>query len=233
MLLRIDSTRLRYLLEQRRERIGFGHRETHLTAVAEGLFLILTACTTSMGVWWRLGFIAMAVAVTVYAVVSTIITWSKGYNAGNLYRELIDLDRTEIRSSIIAVNDGNRYLLYHDTGWDCDFFPNHATRDDESENLRTLAEYLSRGFDIPQSDFTLTRVGGESHEKWSVEHHETRFYDYVLYKADITRVPETWKTDRFHVDSKDCRWMTVDEMLADPRIREINADVVGMVKARL
>ncbi|MBT1161287.1 hypothetical protein [Bifidobacterium sp. SO1] len=138
-----------------------------------------------------------------------------------------------IRSSIIAINDGNRYLLYHDTGWDCDFFPNHATDENESENLRLLADYLSNGFDIPLSDFTLERVTMESHEKYSTEHKETRFYDYTLYKATIHRMPEAWKADRFHVDSKDCMWMTVDQMLADPHMREINADVIGMVKTRL
>lgn len=233
MMLHIESTRLRYLLEQRRERIGFGHRASHLAAVAEGSFLILTALTTNMGFWWMLAFAAVAIGTTAYALLSTIITWDKGYNAEKLYGELVDLDRTEIRSSIIAINDGNRYLLYHDTGWDCDFLPNHATAENEETNLRMLTDYLSRGFDIPADDFTLTRVTAESHEKWSTEHHETRVYDYTLYKATITRMPEAWKTEHFHVDSKDCRWMTVDEMLADPRTSEINADVIGMVKARL
>ncbi|NEG55398.1 hypothetical protein [Bifidobacterium platyrrhinorum] len=137
------------------------------------------------------------------------------------------------RSSIIAINDGNRYLLYHDVNWDCDFFPNHTTAATEPENVRLLAEYLSNGFDIPQDDFTLTRIGSESHDKYSTEHHETRHYEYTLYKANIKRMPDAWKTDRFHVDSKDCVWMTTDRMLADPVIRERNSDVIGMVRDRL
>lgn len=132
MMLRIDSTRLHDQLEQRKEWIGFAPRATHVIALVEGLFLILTAVTTSIGYWWRLGFTVAAAIATIYAFISAIITWSKGYSAEVLYKELIDMDRTERHSSIIAINDGNRYLLYHDTGWDCDFFPNHATADNEA-----------------------------------------------------------------------------------------------------
>lgn len=233
MLLRIDSARLHDRLQQRREMIGFGSRAVHLVAVVEGVFLILTAVTTSMGYWWRIGFVVAATVVTMYAAISVIITWSKGYNADDLYQEMVALDRTERRSSIIAINDGNRYLLYHDTAWDCDFFPNHPTSENDEDNLRRLTRYLSDGFDIPQSDFTLVRIAHENHEKYSTEHHEKRWYEYTLYHADIIRMPQVWRHDQFHVDSKDCLWMTVEQMMDNPIIRERNADVVGMVRRRL
>ncbi|MBW3092803.1 hypothetical protein KIH79_07645 [Bifidobacterium sp. 82T10] len=171
-----------------------------------------------------------AAAVTVYALVGLIIAWKDGYSAEDLYQELKAMDRTEKHSSIIAINDGNRYLLYHDNGWDCDFFPNHATADSETENLRLLTDYLSTGFDIPKEDFKLVRVTNETHEKYSAEHNEDRVYDYTLYKADILHMPDAWKAERFHVDSKDCRWMTTDEMLSDDTIRSKNRDVVSMVR---
>lgn len=233
MILRLDSTRLHDRLQQRSEWIGFGPKATHIIAVVEGLFLILTALTTTMGYWWRIGFTVIAVGVTVYSIASAIMTCRNGYDAQKLYEELIGMDRTERHSSIIAINDGNRYLLYHDTQWDCDFFPNHATASTDGENERLLSNYLSTGFDIPESDFTLTRITSESHEKYSPEHDETRYYDYTLYKATINRMPEAWKHDRFHVDSKDCMWKTTAQMLDDPVIREHNSDVVGMVRTHL
>ena len=55
MMPHIESTRLQFLLDQRREPIGFGHHASHLTAFAEGAFLILTALTTSMGFRWDEG----------------------------------------------------------------------------------------------------------------------------------------------------------------------------------
>ena len=44
------------------------------------------------------------------------------YDAITLYEDIVNMDRTERRSSIIAVKDANRYLLYRDLGWGCDFF---------------------------------------------------------------------------------------------------------------
>ncbi|MCH9276783.1 hypothetical protein JS533_010945 [Bifidobacterium amazonense] len=93
-----------------------------------------------------------------------------------------------------------------------------------------LTDYLSAGFDIPREDFALTRIVDETHEKYSTEHRENRVYDYTLYKATILNMLAAWKSERFHVDSKDCRWMTCDEMLADETIRTINHDVVAMVR---
>ena len=67
MLLRLDSVRLHDRLQQRREMIGFGSRAAHLVAVVEGVFLILTAVTTSMGYWWRIGFVVAATVVMLHA----------------------------------------------------------------------------------------------------------------------------------------------------------------------
>ncbi|KFI92183.1 hypothetical protein BISA_0579 [Bifidobacterium saguini DSM 23967] len=230
MMLRIDSDRLQTKLQERREFIGFVSKATHGVALVEGFFLILSAFTAGLPSWLAMALGFVAVMVTLYSLVGLIITWRKGYNAEELYQELKDMDRTEKHSSIIAINDGNRYLLYHDRQWGCDFFPNHATADNETENVRLLSDYLSTGFDIPKDDFTLIRVTDETHEKYSTEHEENRVYDYTLYKAHIKRMPDAWRSERFHVDSKDCRWMTCDEMLSDETIRRINHDVVSMVR---
>ena len=33
-------------------------------------------------------------------------------------------------------------------------------------------------------------------------------------------MPDAWRSTEFHVGAKDCRWMTLDEMLADPVINK-------------
>lgn len=232
-MLRIDSARLDAMLQRRSPFIGFGAKAANMVAAVEAAFLLLTVFTTDMPLGWRVGYGVLGALAFVYAVIAEIMAWVRGYDADALYEELVNMDRTAKRSSIVAVRDGARYLLYHDAGWDCDFFPNHATADGEEENRRLLADYLSTGFGIPKTDFTLTRVGGEAHEKHSTEHDEDRWYEYTLYRADVRSLPAAWRADRFRVGSRDCRWMSVDEMMADPRIREVNADVVGMVRNRL
>ena len=74
-------------------------------------------------------------------------------------------------------------------------------------------------------------VGTSTSTKWSTEHQEERTYDYRLYLASVTHLPESWRTDgEFQVGSKRCRWMTVDDMIADPKINDINHDVIHMLK---
>ena len=231
MLLKIDSDRLQTYLQSHRMDIGQGTKASTTIAAVEGVFLILSALTAQLPwLWLTIMLVILASAVTLYSIKSAIIAWKNSYNAETMYRELEHMAGTEKYSSLIAISNGNKYLLYHDSGWDCDFFPNHATNEVESENIRLLTDYLSNGFDIPKNDFTLTRVTGITREKYSTEHDETRVYHYTLYRANITHMPDAWKADKFHVDSKDCRWMTTDEMLSDPRIQKVNRDVVTLVR---
>lgn len=39
------------------------------------------------------------------------------------------------------------------------------------------------------------------------------------------------KKDTFSIGSRECVWMTLDQMNTDPRIREVNSDVVSAVKS--
>lgn len=146
------------------------------------------------------------------------------------------MDRTERSSSIIALKNTaddfpHRFLVYLDKGWDCTFFPNHKTIEPESENELALQQYLFNEFGVPQDGLRLKYVCNSESKKPSTEHNgEMRYYEYSLYKATVKHIPETWKTDRFQIGSKECRWMSIDEMLAAPRVNEINHDVIALVR---
>lgn len=150
------------------------------------------------------------------------------------------MDRTERRSSIIGVTDGtdstaNQYLLYHDEGWGCDFFPNRKTVDNIADDIKSLKSYFSKEFKIPEEDFDLVEtVKVESpavSNKKSTEHNdEERYYEYRLYHAKVRSMPDAWSSNSFVAGSKRCKWMTIDDMLADSRIKDVNSDVVQMVR---
>lgn len=93
-----------------------------------------------------------------YGVWSLITACRNKYDAITLYEDIANMDRTERRSSIIAVKDANRYLLYRDLGWGCDFFPNHATASSTDEDVRQLTTYFADEFGIPAKDFTLSHI---------------------------------------------------------------------------
>lgn len=109
--------------------------------------------------------------------------------------------------------------------------PNHRSFDSYEEDKRKLSSYLSSEFKIPSDDFQMRFVGTATSTKLSTAHNEERTYDYRLYLASVIRIPDAWDAEgEFAIESKKCKWMTVDEMLNDRKIYAINRDVIQMLK---
>ena len=178
-----------------------------------------------------LGF---GVLVTGYGIVEIC---GRRFTTENLYKEIAGMNI--ISSSIVAiaqpgVPDSNQYLLYYDTGWDCWFFPNRRSTPDVSDDERDLLNYLNAEFKIPVQDCALDMHGTEESTKYSTEHDEERHYLYRIYAGDVQSLPELWSLEgEFTVGGHRCKWMTISEMLADSRIKEVNYDVVTAVRDNL
>lgn len=141
-----------------------------------------------------------------------------------------------ISSSIVAitqpgVTDSNQYLQYYDTGWNCWFFPNRRSTPDVQDDERDLKNYLNVEFKIPVQDCALDMHGNTESTKFSTEHNEERHYEYRVYSGDVATLPKDWSLEgEFEVGGHRCKWMTIEDMLADERIREVNYDVVTAVR---
>lgn len=132
-------------------------------------------------------------------------------------------------SSIVAVKNGKNpdcYLVYEDTGWGMRLFPNFATAaEDENNIVRKLSEQLEVE---PEKIHLSFKTDG--HEiKFSTEHQQDREYFYRFYCAEIDSFPYQ-DDDSFEIAVRKYDWMTVDEMLNDPKIRKYNGYVVGRVR---
>lgn len=178
-----------------------------------------------------------------YGIIAVVIVIIGGYNLyqsitgrytdEDMYKDVTALNRKLIRSSIVAVTSAdrpNQYLLYHDNGWDCDFFPNHRSSDDYETDKASMAEYITREYGVKVEPSSLRLVGTDTNSKLSTEHHEVRDYEYRLYLLRLPEMPEAWNADGFRVLDKDCRMMSVNDMLSNDRINEVNHDVVAMVR---
>lgn len=229
-MLRIDERELKAKLNEHKSLIGWGSVGDGIGNLVAGVFYIFTVWTTSglrQSTQWTLyGLGAIIIVIGVAAL------FSKRLSAAKLYKEIETMNRRP--SSLIAVKDGgklsNRYLTYYDEPWGCWFLPNHSSRDSYSEDKARMSEYLSTEFKIPEDDFTLGFLGTTTSTKWSTAHNEERTYDYRLYVAKVSVLPADWRLDgEFIVGSKRCRWMTLDDMRNDPKIYEINSDVIQML----
>lgn len=238
MILRIDQKDLQSYLAEHSNEIGKGDLETWVTNALAGVSFVLSAwAVENIFLKWVLGIIAVAYCVWTACKLVKIIR--NPFDANKLLKGVETMDRTERRSSIIALRDAtgefrDRYLLYRDDGWGCDFFPNHKTSEPISSDKQQIADYISNTFGIPKESFELAYVGHDVSEKESTEHNnELRYYDYQLYNAEVKKIPDSWKANSFNVGSKRCRWMSIDEMLSDDEIKKTNYDVVSMVRDKI
>jgi hypothetical protein len=55
-----------------------------------------------------------------------------------------------------------------------------------------------------------------------------------VYSGEVAALPKDWSLEgEFEVGGHRCKWMTIEDMLADERIREVNYDVVTAVRDML
>ena len=237
MVLRIEESDLNNVLLAHRGAIGSLSVTHGVVDAVAGIFYIATAFSA--------GFPPVALAVL--AIIGLLFScygcqqWLRArgnrYTDRQLFEDIKRMDRTEVRSSLIAVKGcgeyfGNRFLLYHDDGWNCDFLPNRKTTDPAPDEARRLAAYLSEQYDIPLDDFSIAFITDAESQKECAEHeNQIRYYHYRLYCATVLRMPEKWSDAAFQTSAgKQCRWMSIDEMFADERIRQINGDVITAVR---
>ena len=237
MVLRIEESDLDNVLLAHKGAIGSLSVGHGIADAIAGIFYIATAFSAGFPV----------IPLVVLAIIGSLFScygfwqWYRAcqnrYTDRQLFEDIKRMDRTEVRSSLIAVKGcgdffGNRFLLYRDHGWDCDFLPNKKTTDPAPDEIARLSAYLSEQYDIPCNAFELTFVTDAESKKECAEHdNQLRYYHYRLYQAKVNHMPDKWRARSFQTSGgKECRWLSVDEMFADDRIRQVNGDVITAVR---
>lgn len=232
----ISPEKYRILLLERKEYIGKSRVEA-FSAFASGILAAVGAVTcdySMLGGLWAVAvkalYILTALILTIYGGVMMIKALRSHYTSDTLYDETKALDEIYHRHSIVAIKDSfsefpARFLVYHDTRWNCEFFPNFSTTDDDIKNIRAK---LSGALKIPADEIILEKYGEDIHRKFSVSHDEYRTYAHTIYSAVIPFTPELRK-DFFDIDGVRWHWMSLGAMKNDPHIWEINSDVISAV----
>lgn len=137
--------------------------------------------------------------------------------------------------SIVAIKDTfrespNRFLLYYDTRWQCDFFLNYRTQNNESKNVEFIKRRLSEQLKVGIEKIRLEYRTEDICTKYSVSDKCEKIYDHRIYQATLAEFPENMKADRFTIDGISYRWTTTQDMEKDPNIRAKNADVVKLIE---
>lgn len=230
MQLYIDSTELELLLERKRSYIGT--KDHSLIGTLDAFLLLYSAYTTnvgSSGTWnivVRTTFCIAALCNIAVAFRQALHSATRDYTKDMLCRDIEALDMKERRSSIIAIrhpSNPRKYLAYYDPEWDYLLFPNCTTR--EYENETSIRETLSRDLNTPAADIQLQFVGTGAERKFATAHGEERAYEYYFYTGSVPGLAEV----DFSIDGRDYRWMTTQELLADPQTRAHNQYIIGRI----
>lgn len=238
MKLLIDEKSLKYLLETKRDCIGF-----KLSNGIEDTFAgIGFLASLAVAEYKDLGFLSGEIIEVVLAIIGIAYSFrgiimivknvKEPYNQNDMYNDIKKLDEVTHPFSVVAIKDTfneypNRYLLYYDERWDCKFFPSYKTVDNNEDNIKSK---LSSELKVDESKIKLEFKTFEIQKKFSVSHNEDRVYDHRAYVAQVTYFSDLMKKDEFEIEGKKYCWMTIHDMEKDERIMQINADVVGLIK---
>ena len=238
MKLLVDKTELRYLLEAKRDCIGYKTSSGVENTFAGIGYLASVAIAEYKNVGFLSGeaikivLIIIGVVFSIRGVAMIIKSVKEPYSQDDLYRDIEGLDEVTHPFSIIAIKDtfdnyANRFLLYYDERWDCKLFPSYRTVDNDEENIKTR---LSNELKIESQAIKLEYKTYEIHKKYSISNEENRVYNHRAYKAVFEKFTDEMIQDEFEIDGKRFFWMTINDMEKDPRIMKVNSDVVGFIK---
>lgn len=237
MILRVEESDLRGLLFEHKESLQPKGLWAGFTDFLAGVFYVVTVVTVDMSLVWQIILAALGLLFAFSGLWQIVSSRLRSYTVEQLFEDIRAMDRTEVKSTLIAIKAGSgpckgRYLLYHDDGWDCDFFPNHKTLEPATAEKEQLARYLGDSYGLELSSSDIFFVTEADSEKPSKEHeNELRYYHYRLYSAVLENMPLEYQNSAFTIESgKLCSWKTIDEMLADERTYAVNHDVLRLVR---
>ena len=104
--------------------------------------------------------------------------------------------------SIIIIKKGNKFLNYFDERWNIYLFPNIKGND---------IEEIKKKYHTNNVKYLFDKV----HDKYSVSHNENRIYHHYFYEVE---------TDM------DGEYFSLDELLADSKVKENNSDIIGFIR---
>ena len=158
-----------------------------------------------------------------------------------------------IASALAVIRNSGRILLTWDDDWDIWLLPNQTIHETDTPEhaLRSLAtDYLPCMPTRPASGTLMVDSRKRCPEHDDMPRHYVYtigFYDidpdtdyqydcvhnhYLVDLEDWEGEAEFHRLDHleFDADGHDCTWWTLDEMLADPRMRAVNSDMLGTLE---
>lgn len=241
MKMLIDKIKLRLLLEKKRDYIRHtvDGIDILIAAIVYVVSLMCSDFKSAFGIDEKiietLAWV-FAVVILIYGLYRMVKSFCHRYNHELLYKDIENLDEVLHKFSVIGIKDyynefANRFLLYYDDAWKCWFFFSFHTS--EVQNEENIIQRLSHKLKINPKYIKVQYISDRIQPKFSEKDKINKVYQHSLYQGIIAQFPENMKQDEFEIDGIRYRWWTIEEMEAEPRIMEVNSDVVSYVKEKI
>lgn len=115
----------------------------------------------------------------------------------------------------------------YDNNWECWLFPYCKTQEPNKENVDRYANSLLR------SNTTTSYVALATHCKYSEKDKVYKRYKHLLYKIDLSDVPEHMNTSLFELKNIKYSWKSIKELESDNNVMTKNDDIIAFVKANI
>lgn len=236
MKILLDDVKLNLLLEQKKQFIG---KTVVWDSVLSAVSFLISVILASYGDFFMVPGIVIK---TVFVILGLFFTGKSifdiykssknSYTYEDLFKDINRLNEITHNHSIVAVKNTfdefpNKFLMYYDTRWNAYLFLNFK---DNTNNESFIISGVSNKLKIKKEDIKVSYIAQNVSEKRSESHHENRIYSHKLYLASVAAFPDVAKQNAFEIDGVQYCWMSISEMENDPRIMEVNADIVQFVK---
>ncbi len=184
------------------------------------------------GVVFKTFFVLLGLVFTGKSIFDIAKDLKNKYNFSDLLADINKLNEMVHGHSIVVMKDSyqhfpNRFLVYDDKRWGCQFFLNYK---ENSNNEDFIRSHISGELKIEKTDITLVFKGQRIHQKYSESAKENKVYCHKFYLAEVTTFPEEMKADSFEYDGKTYHWRSISELEQDEDVQKKNQDILGFVK---
>ncbi len=232
----IDDTKLNLLLEQKKQFIGNTVAWDSVLSAFSFLMSVLLASYDDFfgisGTIFKTVFVILGIGFSVKSIVDIVKNSKNNYNFEDLLKDINKLNEITHTHSIVVIKDSfqkfsNRFLIYEDKRWNCNFFLNYK---ENINNEEFIKNHISNELKINLSDIKLSFVTQKIHEKYSESARETKIYSHKFYLATISHFPTYMKQDSFECDGKLYHWKSISDLEQDEEVQKKNMDILGFVK---
>ena len=236
MKILLDDVKLNLLLEQKKQFIGKTVVWDSLLSAVSFLISVIWASYSDFfiisGIVIKTIFVLLGLFFTGKSIFDIYHCSKNSYTYEDLFQDIYRLNEITHNHSIIAIKNTfdefpNKFLLYYDTRWNAYLFLNFK---DNTNNENFIVSGISNKLKIKADDIKLQYIAQNLSKKYSESHKEERIYSHKLYLANISSFPNAARSNSFEIDGVSYCWMSISEMENDPRIMEVNEDIVQFVK---